>query len=628
MRFILAIILTILFVTPACALNMEEGITVPIVAAYSTPDGESGVLLNATVIVTPGNGHVFVDTQPYTQMDLQGSARMATLVASDVTGIDPSEYDFYFIIEVTSPIIGGPSAGAALTVATIADIMNWELSQDVVMTGMINPDGSIGPVGGIPYKLDAAAQYGVSLFIVPEGQTEVMISNRKTVQGGPFVMIEDEPVLIDVIERGKEQNVNVVEVANIQEAVEFFTGNRINISIPPKGVWSAEYLNTLRPLSANVLSDANLLYHKALNETTQFSDILQSQEELLRYGYEQYDDQQYYAATNTGLLILKNLKFILWYEEYQNQNAEDKNEYLNNLLEQVTREINKSRQEVDAFKDGGVVDVDSVGAAEIRVVMAEQFLEDARSADSDKQFIEILAQASMRAQTVGWWLSLANSNTITPETILKDRAGWYVGTASSIVIYTETIIHEMESWHGLLILLQEAEESLNRAKIEYERGYYSGAIFDSLLAAEQASTAISLLGYADVDTKIKRSADSARIAIEEVRNAGIEPVLAVSAYEFADSLESPSQKIVEYNYARAIAKTTLQLTNTSNLDISSNVSEMNTTTTDTPIPLKTISPAPSPAQTSSANEQDLVIPGFSMLLVIISILVVSFILRR
>ncbi|PPA79664.1 MAG: Archaeal Lon protease [ANME-2 cluster archaeon HR1] len=626
MRFILAIILTFLFVTPACALNMEEGITVPIVAAYSTPDGESGVLLNATVIVTPGNGHVFVDTQPYTQMDLQGSARMATLVASDVTGIDPSEYDFYFIIEVTSPIIGGPSAGAALTVATIADIMNWELSQDVVMTGMINPDGSIGPVGGIPYKLDAAAQYGASLFIVPEGQTEVMISNKKTVKGGPFVMIEDEPVLIDVIERGKEQNVNVVEVANIQEAVEFFTGNRINISIPPKGVWSAEYLNTLRPLSANVLSDANLLYHKALNETTQFSDILQSQEELLRYGYEQYDDQQYYAATNTGLLILNNLKFILWYEEYQNQNAEDKNEYLNNLLEQVTREINKSRQEVDAFKDGGVVDVDSVGAAEIRVVMAEQFLEDARSADSDKQFIEILAQASMRAQTVGWWLSLANSNTIIPETTLKDRAGWYVGTASSVVIYTETIIHEMESWHGLLILLQEAEESLNRAKIEYERGYYSGAIFDSLLAAEQASTAISLLGYADVDTKINRSADSARIAIEEVRNAGIEPVLAVSAYEFADSLESPSQKIVEYNYARVVAKTTMQLTNTSNLNISSNVSEMNTTTTDTPIPLKTISPAP--AQTSSANEQDPVIPGFSMLLVIIGILVVSFILRR
>jgi uncharacterized protein len=183
----------------------------------------------------------------------------------------------------------------------------------------------------------------------------------------------------------------------------------------------------------------------------------------------------------------------------------------------------------------------------------------------------------------------------------------------------------MESWHGLLNLLQEAEKSLDRAKIEYERGYYSGAIFDSLLAAEQASTAISLLGYADVDTKINRSAESARIAIEEVRNAGIEPVLAASAYEFADSLESPSQKIVEYNYARVIAKTTMQLTNTQNLNISSNISEMNTTTTDTPMPLKTICPAPT--QTSSANEQDPVIPGFSMLLVLIGIFLVSFICR-
>ncbi|NOR47908.1 MAG: hypothetical protein GQ533_07675, partial [Methanosarcinaceae archaeon] len=169
MRLVLAITLFILLTTPTSAINIDEGVTIPIIAAYSTMEGETGVLLNATVIVTEGNGHVFVDTQPYTQVDLQGSARMATLVASDITGIDPTEHDFYFIIEVTSPIVSGPSAGAALTVAAIADIEDWQLIDGVVMTGMINPDGSIGPVGGIPYKLDAAAQHGTSLFIVPEG---------------------------------------------------------------------------------------------------------------------------------------------------------------------------------------------------------------------------------------------------------------------------------------------------------------------------------------------------------------------------------------------------------------------------------------------------------------------------
>jgi uncharacterized protein len=623
MRLITTIIFILLLIAPASAINIKDGTTIPLVAAYTTPSGmETGVLLNATVIVTQGNGHVFVDTQPYTQMDLQGSARMATLVASEITGIDPTQYDFYYIIEVTSPIIGGPSAGAALTVATISEIMNWKLKEGVVMTGMINPDGSIGPVGGIPYKLDAAAQHGTFLFIVPEGQTQVMIDKKETIRKGPLILIKDHPELIDLIERGRQQNVEVIEVVNIIEAVELFTGNKINVSIPPKGVWSPEYLNTLRPLSQNVLNEADLLYKRVCNETTNFSDTLQIQQDLLNTGYEQYDEQQYYAATNTGLLILKNLKFILWWDEYQKSDNKDK--YLNSLLDDVILEVNNSRTELELFKSGGVTDIDSVGAAEIRVVMAEQFLENARSANSEEEYIDILAQASMRAATVMWWLSLVNSENITSDDILKERAGWYVGTASSVVIYSSTVISESESWHGLYVILQEADESLNRSIIEYDRGYYSGAIFDSLLATVQASTAISLLGYADVDTKIARSANAARIAIEEVRGAGIEPVLAVSAYEYADSLQSPAQKIIEYNYARVAAKTTMQLTNSSNLITVSYENETGPATT--PIPLKNITPMPT--GTIQINDHGLDIPGFSMLFAVLGILLIIVVLRR
>jgi len=127
---------------------LEDGVSVPLVADRSMGNGEEGILLGAQVIVTNGTGHVFVDTNPYTQVDLQGSARVAAMVASDVLGIDEKTYDFYYIIDISSPIIGGPSAGGALTVATIAAINKWSLKPNVVMTGMINPDGSIGPVEG------------------------------------------------------------------------------------------------------------------------------------------------------------------------------------------------------------------------------------------------------------------------------------------------------------------------------------------------------------------------------------------------------------------------------------------------------------------------------------------------
>jgi len=106
-------VLLIFIVVAGTAHALEDGVTIPLVADSSTPDGEQGTLLFARVIATNGTGHVFVDTSPYTQVDLQGSARLAAMVASDVLGIDQRNYDFYYIIDISSPIIGGPSAVGA-----------------------------------------------------------------------------------------------------------------------------------------------------------------------------------------------------------------------------------------------------------------------------------------------------------------------------------------------------------------------------------------------------------------------------------------------------------------------------------------------------------------------------------
>src|SRR5659263_446885 len=206
---ILCIFLLILTINGVFAL--EEGVSVPLVADRSTGDGEEGVLLGAEVIVTNGTGHVFVDTNPYTQVDLQGSARIAAMVASDVLGVDEKSYDFYYIIEVGSPIIGGPSAGGALTVATIAAMNNWKIKPGIAMTGMIDPDQTIGPVGGIPFKLEAAAAKNTTLFLVPRGQLIVNITNTTAFRRGPFIVIEDKEESVDVVELGKKLNVTVKE---------------------------------------------------------------------------------------------------------------------------------------------------------------------------------------------------------------------------------------------------------------------------------------------------------------------------------------------------------------------------------------------------------------------------------
>ena len=41
-----------------------------------------------------------------------------------------------------------------------------QINADVTMTGTINPDGTIGPVGGIPFKIEGAAEAGKKVVLI------------------------------------------------------------------------------------------------------------------------------------------------------------------------------------------------------------------------------------------------------------------------------------------------------------------------------------------------------------------------------------------------------------------------------------------------------------------------------
>ena len=87
-----------------------------------------------------------------------------------------------------------------------------------------------------------------------------------------------------------------------------------------------------------------------------------------------------------------------------------------------------------------------------------------------------------------------------------------------------------------------AGEDLDHAQKEMERGYYAGAIFDSLQATTKASTMIGLLGKTDAQKKVDESYEAAKVAINEARLAGIEPTLAVSAYEYGETMTNPYEQ--------------------------------------------------------------------------------------
>ncbi|MEM1880642.1 MAG: S16 family serine protease [Sulfolobales archaeon] len=211
------------YVVSAYVLDRSSKVT--IVAVSSLPNGTYvGVTAGLhTRVVCPGSGHVFVETLPLTQIDLQASTRIAALVASRVAGIDFTSCDYYVSIRSESPIVGGPSASAVTSAAFAASLLGIPISSEVIMTGMIMPDGSIGPVGGLKAKLEAAARVGAKKFLVPYGQVYdvdyVVVEERR----GGIIIYRTQQVVVDLVEYGRKLGIEVVPVANIYDALEILS---------------------------------------------------------------------------------------------------------------------------------------------------------------------------------------------------------------------------------------------------------------------------------------------------------------------------------------------------------------------------------------------------------------------
>ncbi|MDQ7030188.1 MAG: S16 family serine protease [Ardenticatenia bacterium] len=146
----------------------------------------------------------------------RASGWMAVLLASMLEGVDPTEYEFSFSV---GGRIDGPSAGTLMTVGVLAAMRGDQVREDASMTGTINPDGTVGPVGGIPHKIRGAAEAGKKLVLVPVGQRQDYDYNEQR--------------MVDLVDLGRELGIEVREVSTVFEAYELLTGSQLVRPDPP-----------------------------------------------------------------------------------------------------------------------------------------------------------------------------------------------------------------------------------------------------------------------------------------------------------------------------------------------------------------------------------------------------------
>ncbi|HPZ08202.1 MAG TPA: hypothetical protein PL110_08815 [Candidatus Eremiobacteraeota bacterium] len=140
----------------------------------------------------------------------KSSGWMAVVLSTMLLGKKATDYEFYFGVKGK---IDGPSAGCLMTAGVLAALRGQKIKEEVTMTGTINPDGTVGPVGGIPQKLEGAAKKGKKLVLVPAGE-------RTSLD-----MATNKPV--DLVEKGKKLGIEVKEVSNIYDAYELLTGDTL-----------------------------------------------------------------------------------------------------------------------------------------------------------------------------------------------------------------------------------------------------------------------------------------------------------------------------------------------------------------------------------------------------------------
>jgi predicted S18 family serine protease len=206
--------------------------SVPILAVQTTQSffqaSYKGYVLHADVELVEGPGRVLVDTEVINGMDLQASVRTAANVVERLLGVSLSGTDIILTVRAEESVdaVDGPSAGGVLAVAIMAAIRNQRIVDGVYMTGTINSDGSIGEVGGVPYKALAAAEAGARVILVPKGLGTVVLYRPKTVAHGRISFTTYETATVGLGEYLAENGytVRVVEAGSVDEAYEEFTG--------------------------------------------------------------------------------------------------------------------------------------------------------------------------------------------------------------------------------------------------------------------------------------------------------------------------------------------------------------------------------------------------------------------
>ena len=155
---------------------LEPGDEIVSVAGTPTPDAaavQTAVRAQkagapVSIVVRRGGGEKTVSV---TTRDVQGRTVIGVALGRD--------YELPVDVTITAGGVGGPSAGTMFTLAVYDVLTPGDLTggRRIAGTGTMEPDESVGPIGGIRQKLSGARHGGADYFLAPADNCDEVVGH-------------------------------------------------------------------------------------------------------------------------------------------------------------------------------------------------------------------------------------------------------------------------------------------------------------------------------------------------------------------------------------------------------------------------------------------------------------------
>lgn len=161
-------------------LTVVDGTRVGRVNGLAVMGSDSGSVLPIMAEVTPAQGAsgAVVATGMLKEI-AQESIKNVSALIKKFTGRDIRNMDIHIQFIGTYHGVEGDSASISVATAVISAIEHIPVRQDVAMTGSLSVRGDVLPVGGVTYKIEAAAKAGIRRVLIPRtNMDDVLVEDR------------------------------------------------------------------------------------------------------------------------------------------------------------------------------------------------------------------------------------------------------------------------------------------------------------------------------------------------------------------------------------------------------------------------------------------------------------------